>query len=320
MKNSDLEVWVLNILNRVEKMQPIEDSRVELKKEWPDDYKRAARRIAGHANASRGELILWIIGVDEKSGVIVGADRNDLANWFPQVRSQFADGIWPNLKDLVIPVPSRNISVVALLFETDRPPYIVNGNGGQVDREVPWREGTSVRSAHRHDLLKILVEQQATPEIEILTATVALSREDGWLLRIDAYIVTKMGQTLIIPFHRCSAVLESSSLPFQIEFKRRIRLRPPQAYSLSGAPTNETDSFTVKATATELLVSGSGLFTLTSHEKYTEGDVDFRSGEPFVVKVDLPIAMSDIVVHLNIPMRLWESNKAPAQIAFWGSI
>lgn len=49
MRKTDIEFWALSIIERVEKGQPVEDSRVELKGDWIDP-KKAARRIAGHAN------------------------------------------------------------------------------------------------------------------------------------------------------------------------------------------------------------------------------------------------------------------------------
>ena len=65
MRSHEIESWAYDIIERVQKHQPIEDSRVELKSEWIDATK-AARQIAGHANASHGEPILWLIGIDEK--------------------------------------------------------------------------------------------------------------------------------------------------------------------------------------------------------------------------------------------------------------
>jgi hypothetical protein len=61
------------------------DFLVELKREWILEIK-AARRIAGHANAARGENYTLAIGVDEKQGVI-GADAANLASWYPAVES-----------------------------------------------------------------------------------------------------------------------------------------------------------------------------------------------------------------------------------------
>lgn len=64
MRQSDIEYWALSIIDRVKSKQPIEDSRVELKASWPDP-KKAARRLAGHANAARGEPILWLVGIND---------------------------------------------------------------------------------------------------------------------------------------------------------------------------------------------------------------------------------------------------------------
>jgi len=72
MKSIELESWAFRVLEQAEKRMPAEDSTVEVKSEWPDPTK-TARRLAGHANASRGEPILWLIGVDEKQGLITGS-------------------------------------------------------------------------------------------------------------------------------------------------------------------------------------------------------------------------------------------------------
>jgi hypothetical protein len=65
MQSHQIEAWALNAIDRVRSGQPNDDARVELEAGWPDDPKKAARRIAGHANAARGTPILWMIGVDE---------------------------------------------------------------------------------------------------------------------------------------------------------------------------------------------------------------------------------------------------------------
>jgi hypothetical protein len=96
MRTSEIDAWALRVIERVEKNEPHEDDRVELKAEWPESPSEAARRIAGHANQMRGEPFLWLIGVDERRGV-VGADKNNLANWWPQVESQF-DGPVPPIQ------------------------------------------------------------------------------------------------------------------------------------------------------------------------------------------------------------------------------
>lgn len=128
MKPFEIEAWVLRVVDQVKNGQPNEDSRVELKAEWIDPEK-AARQIAGHANAARGATILWIIGLDEKKGV-VGADYNNLANWLPVVKSYFNE-LSPDIFELN--VPSDGKTLVTLLIETDRAPYVVkNPKGGCV--------------------------------------------------------------------------------------------------------------------------------------------------------------------------------------------
>jgi hypothetical protein len=66
MRPIEIEAWVLRVVDQVKKGQPNEDRRVELKAEWIEPPEKAARQIAGHANAARGSNILWIIGLDEK--------------------------------------------------------------------------------------------------------------------------------------------------------------------------------------------------------------------------------------------------------------
>ena len=164
MKNSQIERWALEIIDRVEARQPIEDSRVELKAKWPDEPTKAARRIAGHANAARGEHILWLIGVDEEKGVL-GADYLEMTEWVTGISKQF-DGPVPRCHDLNVSAGNRQ-TVVALLFETDCAPYVVvnpafgSVKGEAVQFEVPWREGTKTRSASRADLIRIFSDTEA---------------------------------------------------------------------------------------------------------------------------------------------------------------
>lgn len=161
MKKIQIEGWALRVVEQINSGQPNEDFTVELKREWPD-AKKAARRIAGHANAAQGDFILWLIGVDETDGV-VGANHLDVASWYAEVKTQF-DGLAPALIDLNVPVEDQVIT--SLVFETDRAPFVVKNpmygtsGGGAVQLEVPWREGTSIRSATRSDLIKLLSSKE----------------------------------------------------------------------------------------------------------------------------------------------------------------
>src|SRR2546428_9721512 len=85
MKVEQLEAWVLAVVDQVPNGHRVEDSRVELKSSWPIPAE-AARRIAGHANASGGAPIPWIIGLDEQRGVVPFASTTDLNIPRPAVR------------------------------------------------------------------------------------------------------------------------------------------------------------------------------------------------------------------------------------------
>lgn len=271
MRKTDIEFWALRIIDRVEKGQPVEDSRVELKADWIEPSK-AARRIAGHANAAHGETILWLIGVDEKQGA-KGVDYNNFADWFNVVKSQF-DGLPPD--SISINVPYQGITVVAVIFETDRAPYVVkNPSGGIPQFEVPWRENTSVRSANRAELLRILVPHQRIPLIETLSGklTARNSVKDGiwrWSLELQLYVASMLNSAIAIPFHKCSGTLELDRYipPTPLA---EIALRPPPLWNgpfgrLAATETSrpQPDSLTIDGTRNELIVQGPGKFQLNA--------------------------------------------------------
>lgn len=178
MKSHEVERWTLQIIDQVKARRPVEDSRVELKAKWVDPEK-AARRLAAHANAAGEEFLLWIIGVDERSGV-VGAEVNELAVWWPRVQSCF-DGIAPALvKNINVPVDDE--MMISLIFATARVPFVIKNSAFgtekcPVELEVPWREGNATRSARRADLLRLLSPLEKTPHLEVRTASLVVVPE-----------------------------------------------------------------------------------------------------------------------------------------------
>lgn len=159
MKPQEIELWARDIVSSVMSGQPVEDSRIEVKSRWIEPEK-AAPRLAAHANSSRGDSILWIIGVDEKGRKIAGADPLDSGSWYKSLLKHF-DGFAPRLaKDVNIRINEE--TVVALHFDTHlEAPYVIkNLKGGYPEYTVPWREGTHLRAASRADLLSILVPQR----------------------------------------------------------------------------------------------------------------------------------------------------------------
>ncbi|MCI0564374.1 MAG: ATP-binding protein [Nitrososphaera sp.] len=261
MRSIQIESWALDVIKRVEAGQPNEDTRVELKAGWIDPDK-TARHIAGHANAASGEPILWLIGIDQSKGVI-GVDHNELANWYPAVASQF-DGMAPVMVDINIPYLGKTI--VALLFETDRAPFVVRNPdygvkpGVSIAYEVPWREGTSTRTANRSDLIRLLVPILKLPEIEILEGKLTLRRHDKyrWSFELQLYITPQEMTPVVIPFHRCIATIKLPALENLITLEN-LRLSPP--YKLAAAPVGigwKPDSYTIAHTENELILQGPG--------------------------------------------------------------
>jgi hypothetical protein len=266
MTPSALEAWVLRVVDQVARGEHAEDSRVELKREWPKPPV-AARQIAGHANASRGASILWIVGLDEKTG-IHGAPLEELANWYGSVKQNF-DGIAPELYDLNVAAGGKTL--VALLFETDRAPYVVKNagygspGGGSVELEVPWREGRSTCSARREHLLRLLVPAVELPEVEVLSCSVSAIAEvrpnseevERWYMRGSLYL-TPRGSDVVIPFHRARVSI-TQGIELHIVRWRGFRMFPPGRFGMSGdAISSRVDSATVTSTSSEVILSGPG--------------------------------------------------------------
>ena len=266
MTPSALEGWVLRVADQVARGDHAEDSRVELKREWPKP-KAAARLIAGHANAARGATILWIIGLDEITGVH-GAPAEELADWYSSVKQSF-EGVAPTLYDLNVVVGDKTL--VALLFDTDRAPYVVKNpaygspGGGSVEREVPWREGRSTLSARREHLLRMLVPTAELPEIEVLSCKLSARSEqrpgapdvEKWYVHGTLYLSPR-GSEVVIPFHRARLTV-AQGVDRRIEPWASFRMFPPGRFALSGTKiSSHTDSATVSATSSEVIIAGPG--------------------------------------------------------------
>jgi len=283
MRPHEVENWAWSIVDKVEAGQPVEDSRVELKSSWIESQK-AARRIAGHANAARGAPILWLIGVDEQKGV-VGVDHANLANWYGSVKAHF-DGLAPQMEDYNVPV--RDTTIVALLFETNRAPFVVRNpvhgcrGGGAVSLEVPWREGTSVRSATRADLLRLLSPLQALPNFEVLDGSLHAGQGEGegepclaWLLKLSLYAETDSRDLVVIPFHRCKGHFEVLGSIQRTEFYR-VSLRPPMSPPHPGI-RSENLSRTLESTRDETLIAGPGRLEVFGRALTAQTDATFEA-------------------------------------------
>ncbi len=184
----------------------------------PESTAKAARQLAAQANAATPEPIVWIIGVDEKANNIHGASKKELSNWYSRVTKSF-DGPSPMLSKSVI-LYEFGKPIVAVLFETDDAPYVVNLPNSR-DRVVPWREATGHRCASRAELLKLLQRRTLLPDIRIVegskkTAIVAhakqCSKEWSMRLHMTLYLENRDSKRLILPAHDCSGWFEAPGL------------------------------------------------------------------------------------------------------------
>lgn len=193
MTASEVEQWAIREVRR----SPLQESdRVEFKSKIIEPF-RFARQIAGHANAARGEWILWILGVDDKLG-LVGIPGLEWAKLWQQITS-FFDGNPPT--PIIVPFQEDGKSLTAVAFETTLPPYVVKESGH--DRlEVPWREGTRTRSARHSDLLLLLSATTSLPDFEIVKAGWARINQTTYHFEANLYFIPKSRSRVVIPIHR----------------------------------------------------------------------------------------------------------------------
>jgi len=320
MRKTDIEFWALNVIERVENGQPVEDDRVELKSNWVDPGK-AARRIAGHANAARGEPILWLIGVDEINN-IKGVDYHEYTEWFGKVNSNF-DEIAPEA--VSINIPYKGVTILAILFDTDRAPYLVkNPSGGSIQFEVPWRDNTSIKTANRSELLRILVPTQRLPIINILSGILRArqfkdEQKWNWDLEFQLYVESMLNFPVVLPFHQCFATLNMNEYLEDVTFKD-LKLLPPslssglgsryRAIGISDSPPPQRpqyDSLTIDGTSAELMIQGPGKFRLIANCETNplEGDI---VGTIATVKANLRPIDVDRFINLNVDLKWMEND------------
>lgn len=330
MKSIELEAWTLRVLESLRSGKPVEDVLVEIKSEWPDP-KKAARRIAGHANAARGSPILWIVGADEKRGV-KGAKTNELSSWYPQVEAEF-DGVAPAL-DNHLNIPYAGSVVAALCFATDRAPYVVNNpafnseSGGPVSLEVPWREGTRTRTANRSNLIQMLAPMQLRPSLELLRGNLHVKTEEdkGAAARflyayIEFYIAPRVENTTVFPFHRISVSvfnpqtasrLTLGSIHFADGSKRNsYRLPLVGSISRQQSTTVYARNEPLEITGSELILRGPRKIVLNAHGPLGDEPIDKISNLRFEMTLITAQGDMDCALLATFELRAAQDDKTP---------
>ena len=172
MNATQLEALVMQAVDTVKAGANPEDDRIEFKRAWPEVEK--ARQLAAAANQAQGDHVIYVIGVDDRTGEIHPLGNTDPATWWAQFEARF-DEVAPELMRHITVSISAEERVVALLFRTDRAPYVVKGKGDGAELEVPIRAGTRTRSAKRHELIRMLYPAASVPQLTILDGTLRLS-------------------------------------------------------------------------------------------------------------------------------------------------
>jgi len=214
LRRYEVEAWVLRIVEDVLAGRPAEDDVVELKTDWPDDWPKAARRIAAHANSARQQPILWIIGLDEKARAVPGASAIEISDWIAKLRSEFCENWMPTPS--VYHVPVRGVTVSAIVFDTEGIPFVVKAPNERL--EVPWRSGNRTRSAKRSELFSIVSQPVLLPILEFLFAEIILWNPKAATDRRSAsgeasfYVTPRSSQAVSFPYHRLKGWIQAPTV------------------------------------------------------------------------------------------------------------
>jgi hypothetical protein len=167
MRAIDLESRVITAVDRIRAGQLVEHDLIECKRSWPQESK--ARQLAGSLNRAGGDPVVYIIGIDEKTGDVHDVSDTDVLDWWGQITPRFDQAAPEMVRHISVPVGNGE-HVVAVAFASDRAPYVVKTSSANPSLEVPMREGTGTRTARRDELLRLLIPSAAVPQAVVLDA------------------------------------------------------------------------------------------------------------------------------------------------------
>jgi len=170
----DIELRVREALRVLRATGKIEDAGLELKGSPPGPEAKAAQ-LAGAANASGGDPIVWVFGIAD-DGTFVDITGFEFDDWFAKMPSQF-DGPYP--EPTIAWLEYEGNGILAASFRTDHAPYVVKRATDPRQRETPWREGSLTRTATRSELIRMLLPLARLPRIEVLGGGIAFEPQPG---------------------------------------------------------------------------------------------------------------------------------------------
>jgi hypothetical protein len=291
----------------------IEDDLIECKADWPDESK--VRQLAAHANSARGEPIIWLIGVDEKMHQLTKPRDIDPADWWAVMSKRF-DEVLPELLHMTVHIDEGK-TVAALAFTTDQAPYVITTGAeqGRVEREVPIRVATGTRSAHRHDLIRMLAPVVTVPQafpIKVSVQAHQATEHDTPLFSLNAtvYFEHLGGQSVMLPAHQmwARADFETSHLASHL---------PPIDMPIShyGGET-PYEPFGIQQTHDGVVVSGPGSLEVGGVGDIEAENLDLlRQVTPLQVRLSFGVAGMDRRVELLAT--LYRTTPAASQMTRW---
>jgi hypothetical protein len=281
-----------------------EDDFVECKGRWPEKDK--ARQLAGLANRAAGEPVVLIVGFDDRSGAVVDPGPTDPADWWQAMVGQFDQTPLDMVRHMLVHI-SPTEKVHAFAFGTDRVPYVVkNGQG----RDVPMRDGTSTRSAYRHELLRLLLPSVSTPPTQLLAARMQSAGDisEGttrsrspleWSGSMTCFVEHLNQLPVMIPAHEMYGSLSIG------DTSRNVRVTPYAGPVYVGERRPKVVSaYGAEVRADGIVITGSARITLTLRAAFSREDiVTVSATEAAQLSVHLGVTGSGRSIKLNADMR-----------------
>ncbi|MFW2512227.1 hypothetical protein ACNI3K_00430 [Demequina sp. SO4-13] len=230
---------MLRVVENVRQGAQAEDDACELKRDWPSLKK--VRQLAGAANRSNGAELIYVIGIDETDGSLHQTSGLDAADWWAGMQAKF-DQVAPELVQHVVVNVDEEHVVVALQFTTDRAPYVVKTDGGSPEFEVPIREGSRTRSAHRHEVIRMLQNVAQVPQMTFASAQGTMVWQpamdqsqaawDSWPEHCNAeftfeiFFQSHYDSIAFLPWHLATARLDAANVSLPLTLAPRPSNKP----------------------------------------------------------------------------------------------
>lgn len=290
----------------------VEDDLIECKADWPDESK--VRQLAAHANAARGDPIIWLIGVDENSHQVTKPRDVDPADWWAVMSKRF-DEVFPELLHVTLHIDEGK-TIVALAFTTDQAPYVITTGAeeGRVEREVPIRVATATRTARRHDLIRMLAPMVTIPQaspVRLHARIIAFDEHETYPLMLEATVFVEHsgGGAVLLPAHRMWARVESDTRHFPFDL-------PPIDMSISHTGETTSEPFGIQQNRDGFLVLGSGSLDVLGQGRIRAEDIHLlRQVASLQVRLSFGVAGTDR--RIEVLATLYRTAPAAAQQVRW---